>query len=239
MSAPDPVFVYKRGILVPPVLNENPLFTDLADAVDEVFYESGIDPAVQELLTIRQPSTIADSVLLAAQESGSLIKESDVTKQELETLILQANMLGFRFPQSDLFQLEDFKRICESVGQYYFESEGLESWQDFLGYAFNAEFKVIPTWTENYVDFYEEGDAAIGTPIYEGGTWYPTTHVFLQYDISKFPFSSSVVAQFFYTFANISLVLQRVQITQTGTSAESAQADLYLDIYSTTTITIL
>lgn len=215
-----PDSIYKRRVLMPPAQGRNEFWNYLADAIDEVFYTLGIDPGIKSLSTIRQPFTINDMVLQDSVNQNKLISLAQLyatyNVQELETLILAANQLGFRFPQSDIFNQDDFLRIVRFVSEYYWEDKGLESWQDFLGFALNAQFQVLNTWTENYMQFYDEGDPIIGTPIYEGGTWYPTTHVVLEYDITKFAGNHAYVVDFFYYFANINLVLWAIRLTQTA-----------------------
>lgn len=206
----------KRQILMPPAQGQNQLFLDLSDSIDEAFEVAGIDPNIAALRTLRQPFTISDMVIESSEQQNQLISLSQVEKQDLETLILSANMLGFRFRQSDIFTQEDFLRIVTYLGEYYHEDKGTQSWEDFLGFALNAEFKVLNTWTEDYKHFYAEGDPSIGTPVYEGGTWYPTTHVILEYDISRFSGQAASVVEFFYYFANINLVLWAIRLTQTA-----------------------
>jgi hypothetical protein len=206
----------KRQILMPPAQGQNQLYLDLADATDEAFDVLGIDLNIEALRTLRQPFTISDMVVSEAEEQGKLVSLSQVTTQDLETLILSANMLGFRFRQSDIFTQEDFLRLVTYLGEYYHADKGTQSWEDFLGFALNAEFRVLNTWTEDYVHFYTEGDPAIGTPIHDGGTWYPTTHVVLEYDITRFAGQSASVVEFFYYFANINLVLWAIRLTQTA-----------------------
>lgn len=207
----------KRQILMPPAQGQNQLYLDLSDAIDEAFDVLGIDLNIEALRTLRQPFTLSDMVVSEAEEQGKLVSLSQVTKQDLETLILSANMLGFRFRQSDIFTQEDFLRLVTYLGEYYHTDKGTQSWEDFLGFALNAEFRVLNTWTQDYVHFFTEGDPAIGVPIHDGGTWYPTTHVVLEYDITRFAGQSASVVEFFYYFANINLVLWAIRLTQTAT----------------------
>ena len=66
-------------------------------------------------------------------------------------------------------------------------------------------------WSSDYKTFLEEGDPSIGTPIWQGGDWFPTTHVRLYFDFFKFQgISATDLGNFFYEFANYNLVLRDI-----------------------------
>lgn len=68
-----------------------------------------------------------------------------------------------------------------------------------------------------YGTFYEEDDPIIGTPVWLGGDWFPTSHVNLRYSLAKYGGSldSDEIRQFFNYVANLNLVLDQVILTDT------------------------
>jgi hypothetical protein len=65
-------------------------------------------------------------------------------------------------------------------------------------------------WTTDYITFYPEGDPFIGTPIWEGGSWYPTTHVSINWDSGKFNVPLNNVVSLFNDVSNYNLVLNDI-----------------------------
>lgn len=72
-----------------------------------------------------------------------------------------------------------------------------------------------------YGVFREEGDPLIGTPVWLGGDWFPTSHVNLRYNLSKYGGSldSNEIRQFFDYVSNLNLVLDSVILSDSGTIA--------------------
>jgi hypothetical protein len=69
-----------------------------------------------------------------------------------------------------------------------------------------------------------EGDPLIGTPIWQGGNWFPTTHVRVTFDGTKFSnVSDSDIVAFFYSFAPYNLVLESI----VNEERHGVGADLY------------
>ena len=205
-----------REVLLPSYLASNQTWLDFVDSIDEVFGNE-IDPAIAQIRNLRSPIDMSDQVFVVnatppnPNDPGSygvLTKLSDPLQFSLDTSIKHNQMLGFSFGNSDVLNPQDHLRIAMFISQYYAQNKGTQSWANFLGFVSNADFVVTNLWTQDYVTFLEDGDSGIGTPVYDGGTWYPTTHVYLEYDPAKFPgIDVSVVIGFFYYFANINLVL--------------------------------
>jgi hypothetical protein len=86
-------------------------------------------------------------------------------------------------------------------------------------------------WTEDYINFIEEGAPGIGFPVWDGGLWYPTTHVTLEYDPSAFvSLRPKDVTDFFYYFANINLVLAYITLGIKGTIKLHTAVEGYIEI---------
>lgn len=72
-----------------------------------------------------------------------------------------------------------------------------------------------------YSIFREEGDPLIGTPVWLGGDWFPTSHVNLRYSLAKYGGSldSTEIRKFFDYVANLNLVLDAVILSESATIA--------------------
>lgn len=200
-----------RDKLLAPQLSKSDVWVDLANKIDQVFTQLGIDDARTKLALLRAPLNLRDVV--SVTPNGDLIALDSVERHERATLIQTANMIGFRFHHQNLLNTEDYLRLCMYLGQYYDEDKGTERFIEFMSYICNAIFELHTTWTRDYVHFLKEGDPLIGTPVYEGGEWYPTTHVILKYDFVRF---SGVTVfnliEFFNYFANINVVLWSIEM---------------------------
>jgi alpha-tubulin suppressor-like RCC1 family protein len=201
----------KRTQLLPPYLENNPVWTELFDALDTLWAngtlnQAGIDNAINALRYIRYPYILTDAALGKINE-GQMISFEEFAAPDRSLLIQQTNLLGLPITNSDLLSDEDYLRLFRNLGMYWF-SKGKANFIDFLSYCLNTDFSIINLWTTNYVDFYEEGDPTIGTPIWSGGAWYPTTHVRLSYDAAKYTdVPTEDLTRLFYDFANYNLVL--------------------------------
>lgn len=202
----------ERRRLLAPQLEKSEVWTDYADSIDAVFASVGIEDARTKLALLRSPLNLQDVV--TAVDGGTLTALDSVERQERVTLVKTADMLGFRFYDSTILNVEDYLRLCIFISQYYDEDKGTERFDDFMGFMANVALEVKSTWTEDYVTFYAEGDPAIGTPVYQGGTWYPTTHVILSFGLDKFTgVDRQNLLDFFYYFANINVVLWAIEMT--------------------------
>lgn len=198
-----------RTLLVPPYLETQPAWTALMAAIDEVF--SDIDVAIQDMDLLRKPLNTSDRIFASDLESGKLTRFQDVPTLERVLAIKLCSQLGFSFRTSGVMAAEDYIRVASSIGQYYATTKGTEGWHNFFAFCLNAVFDVKKLWTTDYVTFVEEGSE--GIPVWDGGAWYPTTHVRLTYQTDKFEgISEATIRTFFYFFANINLVLESITI---------------------------
>jgi len=220
-----------REKIFPPYLSA-PVWTDLVESIDKVFSQLDIDDAYRQFQLLRGPINTGDvTYALKRDVEGKLVKIDDVEQLERDTLVKLANMLGFSISNSSLLTDDDYIRICQSLGEYYTKNKGTQNWQDFIGFCLNAQFQVLKLWTTDYVTFYEEGDVAIGTPVFSGGTWYPTTHVALEYDAEKFAtIARETIEEFFYFFANINIVLMYMKLFIDGHYTITIVNSAYIEI---------
>jgi len=158
-----------------------------------------------------------------------------------ETAILQANVRfhGFNY-FSDSFTDRDLARIDEWI-EWYWPESGTPSLPAFIGFVKNMSLKMDQLWSEEQqgsITAWNDALQAIanktapmaapvddvyptlevfngGQEVYNGGKWFPTSHVQLRYDALTVAANGQVVdyADLFYLFyylAPIHLVLQRI-----------------------------
>lgn len=195
-----------RSILLPNYMSANPYFVDYCDAMDSVF--GSLDSQIRTLKNIRnmwvqnpETETYVDVQLLVPNSAWSTPNRDLIVKQ--------VNMLGMKLQTAGIVSDDAFQTISRFVGMYWF-GKGTEAFMEFINYCLSSDFQVFNMWTENYEDFFNEGDPDIGTPIWEGGTWYPTTHVTIVANGGFQGIDIRTLQQFFYEVANYNLVLKAI-----------------------------
>lgn len=164
-----------RSILLPDSLNTDTWRT-LLDAVDYTWKDS-IDSKILDLYRINEVLRFNST---ADQE---LTSESSLDTMDRETAIKKLNSLGLRLRSTDGLSTLALTRLCANISTYWF-GKGSKQFIPFLSYVLGVRLKVVQLYTNNYVNFLEVGDPGIGSTIYSGGTWYPTSHVNVYVDPS-------------------------------------------------------
>lgn len=157
-----------RSILLPDSLN-TPFWRTLLDAVDSV-WAAPIDNKVKDLYRINEVLRFNQT------EEFALTSSSNIDIMDRETAIKKLNSLGLKLRATENLSTTALTRICANISTYWF-GKGNKHFMPFLEYALAVRAKAIPLYTQDYITFLEEGDVGIGIKIYDGGTWYPTTHV--------------------------------------------------------------
>lgn len=197
-----------RSILLPPYLEINDFFIDLADSIDSVFSEA-VDTKTDILRDMRNMWVSNPDLERKIMDQESTINKTDWSIPEQNIVLKQLNMLGLQLGvPTVMFNEVSFMNLCRYIGMFWFE-KGRENFIDFINFCCETKFVIKNLWTENYVDFYPEGDENIGTPIWKGGTWYPTTHVQFQTINPTFT-DINIIAQLFYEISNYNLVLESI-----------------------------
>jgi hypothetical protein len=224
-----------RSILLPPYLAANPYFTEYMDAIDEVF-EPLVDQKTEILGDLRNMWVTNPSLEGNEIANSEMIDFSRWSQPERALLAKQVNALGMNFQNAGVISDDSYQAISRWVGQYWF-AKGTQSFIDFINYSLSSELKVTPLWTQDYSTFVPEGDPSIGTPIWEGGPWYPTSHVSIIASGGLQSLDIKTLVAFFYEIANYNLVLYSVElaynmwitddVTQTRTDAEIVAIGLW------------
>lgn len=182
--------------MLPEGFRDVQVWRDLADTIDEVF-------------SVEIGSMIRDLFGLV-----DLRYVTEAPTMDREILLKTAARIGWNVGDLNVFSNDDLRNFIRFSPEFWKE-KGCHDFIQYMNFVINANLNLKYLWTEDYVTFVEEGASVIGTPVWEGGTWYPTSHVYLTYDISKFTstvnpnFSSQqALARFFYSIAPINLVIK-------------------------------
>lgn len=219
-----------RSVLLPPYLEDQEAWQELIKSLDTVFGPR-IDNPIEVLERLRDTwvlSTTAETKI----ESRQMLSNADFDQYEKEVLIRQANMLGFDFNESNILGADDYERITRNLGLYWY-SKGTPDFISFLGFVLNSVITVTNLWSTTgaapnlYGDFLPEGDLGIGTPVWQGGTWFPTTHVEVGFNPFKFgSVSVSKLVSLFYALANYNLVIGSILLEGVLSFESRGETDL-------------
>lgn len=208
----------RRSVMLPPYLANNPAWSQLVEAIDEVLLRE-VDTPLDLMQKLRDNWILGDSAPALIDER-QLLSPTEFNQVERETLIRQANLLGFLFKDSDLLSDDDYRRLVRNLGSYWF-GKGTPKFADFLAFCLNTALKVVKLWSvqgptyDTYGVMYEEGDSRVGTPNHKGGEWFETNHVHLVADPTRFASTEvSKLIALFNTLANYDLVLDSVVFEQ-------------------------
>jgi hypothetical protein len=197
----------------------------LADAIDEVF---GIDLDLQaKMLKYLRYQFIESEAVKQKVADGVPINFSAWDMPDVVTAAEQVEVAGLRFYDSSYMTRNRFVSLYRNIGDYWY-SKGKVDFVNFIGYVMNSKVEVINLWTQDYKTFVPEDELTYAnSPVYNFGTWYPTTHVRLRADGASFEAGTPNViflAQLFLDIANYTLVLDALEeyfdtwITTEGTT---------------------
>lgn len=197
-----------RSILLPPYLLFSQYWLDYTDSIDAVLGPT-VDAKIDILANIRNMWVTNPELENGAIADAQLVPFDAWSQPEREILVRQVNLLGMKLQNAGVLSNDSYHTVARFVGQYWFE-KGTQAFIDFINFALQSNLTVEKLWTQDYVNFTPEGDPSIGTPIWEGGTWYPTTHVAIVASGGLGAIDVNTLVSFFYEIANYNLVLQAV-----------------------------
>jgi len=193
-----------RSILLPNFL-QTPLWIDLANTIDEHFKPVLDDPSsrLSRLREVIHLGLEAQSRILRSE----MVAEDEIDRFDREILIKSLNLVGCPIQDYSPYSNTHLFRMLQYLPEFWY-SKGSKSVVGFVSFVLNAGFSLDNMWTDDYVNFVVEGDPSIGTPVYEGGDWYPTTHVQLSYDpVQLSGFSVTDVIGLVQDLSNTNLVI--------------------------------
>ena len=153
--------------------------------------------------------------------AGMVVTQTRRALQDRDILIKSASFSGFTY-YSDFLKDEDFDRMVDYVNAYW-PISGEPEFINFIGFVKNLALSMNKLWTEDKGDnatsddpiisaydsleVYQEG---ITNPVWNGGVWYPTSHVEINYDALLSDTIDDDLILMFYALAPIHLVLERI-----------------------------
>jgi hypothetical protein len=195
--------------ILPAYIRNTKFFADFFDAIDQVF-DSKVYSAINSVKNIRNMWMSNPALEQKIIDSEELIKLTDWTIPEQATVVNQLNLLGLRLGETaGLFTTQNYLAFCRFIGQYWFE-KGTANFMDFVNFCCGTQYELTNLWTKDYQHFYKEGDEEIGTPIWEGGEWYPTTHVSFV-STNNYGADVQLLAVLFNEISNYNLVLDTIE----------------------------
>lgn len=206
-----------RSILLPPYMLLNQYWVDWMNGVDQV-YQEVVDKPIDLLQNIRNMWLTNPTLEQKIQDNAvtpttsKLVSMSEWSRPDRSLIIKQVNNLGLKLKSAGIISDVSYLAISRFVGQYWFE-KGTQSFMEFINFCLGTDFTLERLWTNDYSTFLPEGSAGIGTPVWQGGTWYPTTHVaiVLQNGKGLGTLDPDTLVQFFYEVANYNLVLDSLE----------------------------
>ena len=208
--------------LLPPYLIDNPFYKDYMSATSEL-WKTAILPYIQALAELRQSITYTN-------------KE----KQELWTLVKNANLIGYNFLSQYMTQ-DNYIKLVEFLSKFY-ETQGNKDLCDFIGFIRGASLQLEQLWTAygtgDYSIFVEKaltnGNTIINYPGQStNGTYYPTSHFRLTYYLDQTGLlDQNILKELFYNLAPIHFVLESVVAV-----ILFSNEPYYLDVKPSTVIT--
>lgn len=192
-----------------------------------------VDYVLETEFTFETYPEIADHFAYRGGAEGkTLLSNRDTIRFDHDTIMSQANAVGFKFFDDAYATDKDYQQIIRWVGQYWLE-KGNDKLADFIGFCLSSQIEIRNLWTEDYITFVPEEGGNIGLKIYENGTWYPTTHVDLLYDLIKFGNTSQTsIRNLFNYFSPVNMVLRSLvqRLYTTGRTGMTAYGHLIIRI---------
>ena len=177
--------------LAPMPILENTTWTDMLDVFAQVM-DTNVENPISQLEKIR---------FIGEGNDDNILRYT-------------ARLLGFDLTQDVLnLNADNLTKIATQLSLYP-DSNGTDMFVKFLDLVLNSVTEVDYLYTKDYVNFYVKRK---GNLVQDGGVWFKTTHIELALTLlnldtlSLSPGTSLLqrVHELFYTFAPVSLVIER------------------------------
>jgi hypothetical protein len=188
---------FELSRLAPELIVGNQVWKDYIDALDDTL-ESNVNQHIRVL---------------------EFLRHLEYSPELRDVFYSTARMLGFDLTQ-DFMQLnaDALAKLVVQLSRFG-ETAGTDNFVAFLGFVLGRALNVRPLFTNNYTDFYP---VPAGTLNIDGGSWYKTTHVELEINLTGLdgqilvsPSESLLdrVMSLFYEFCPITYVVKNVFFT--------------------------
>lgn len=211
-------FSTPRRVLLPPYM-QDPYFVQFMNMVDEV-YKPLIDDKIKILRDLRTGWHLnpdVENLIL----NNQMVDNSVWDFLERNLVTEQVNNLGLFLSGASSIPELSLQNIARWLGTFWWE-RGTYGFIEFINFCLGINIGMVNMWAQ--IDpMYPDAEAYInmtpenadgtppGTPIWKGGTWFPTTHVMITtLGNAPMPIAISDLVQFFYEIANYNLVLYAI-----------------------------
>ncbi len=193
---------------------------DLCEAVDTILGDQ-FDSSEKLLKYIRH-QYIPNDLVIEKSASGTMIRLEDWDIPDRKTAALQTELDGLRVMDASYLDAQSFAGFHRNLPSFWY-SKGTFDFIDFIAYCINQKLEMIHLWTTDHQTFLDADTFKAGessgayTAVYNGGPWYPTTHVRLRFYPDSpmgmdVPFADQILmARLFYDVSNLNLVLQAIE----------------------------
>lgn len=185
--------------LLPDKISSNEVWKTFADKV-ELIFQNNIYNAIDKLKQLRSPEKVEKEFI------GNLSKYLGL---DLDLTIFRSPVYDSLTPteqaQNDVEAEDQSRRTLAALYEFY-NTLGTDDLARFLSYVKNTEIKIFPLWSNDYTNFSRTPG---GTTIYEGGTWFFTPHVEIEYNVNDIQWDSEKFFSVFYALAPVHLVIEK------------------------------
>lgn len=162
-----------RAILLPPYMTANPMWVDLALAVDELFAD--IDQGALQLRNLRNAYTLESPIQRGRVQNGLPLDES-TSVSDMTTLLKQVGYCGLPLVKTDYLTSVQARMLFRHLPEYWY-SKGTGGLAHFINYVLGTNLSFRTLWTSDYVTFETEPPTESENYLENGGSWYQTTHI--------------------------------------------------------------
>ena len=198
-------------------LSSNDVWASMAEIMDNFFYLE-VDALTQGLI-YRYDYYLLEAVGYTKMHTYEVLDATDFYMPERQTLIDLLADRGFKYPNldNDLFSSQDYQDIGRDLSRYYTE-RGSGSFIDYFSYTLGQTLTMVSLWTTDYKSFINENLIPTGGKLFDGGTYYPTSHVRFVVDTSVTSTADITrYTELFNYMAPINLVLAGIEYDSTFT----------------------
>jgi hypothetical protein len=139
--------------------------------------------------------------------------------QEHQLIMNSLYLYGFNY-LNNTFSDKDLQRLYENLNMLWWENGEDDIFIHFIGFVKNMELNLVPLWSiddgTDYISVLEEF-SSFTIPASQGGNYYLTSHVEIQYDITQqiYGINLDEIETLFYLLAPINLVMERITGVET------------------------
>lgn len=212
-------YTVPRRVLLPPYM-QDPYFVQYMNMIDAV-YKPLVDDKVAVLRELRTGWHLNPDVENLILNNKMVDNEVwDYLERNLVTE--QVNNLGLFLSGASSIPEVSLQNIARWLGTFWWE-RGTYGFIEFINFCLGINISMQNMWAQvdpsnpddaAYINMTPENDDGTppGTPIWDGGTWFPTTHVQLTAvaGTQPLPIKATDLVQFFYEIANYNLVLYAI-----------------------------